>query len=115
MVADIAAVYGHQASLTREQMVVCLFRHTAAQAVRDLLARVGGRLLIQDMPVRALQSLAAALGRSLSRRAIGRGLGRWLPVAGAVGVGAYAYYDTLQVAQTARELFGEREPLEPAA
>lgn len=113
MVADIAGVYGRQASLGREQMIVCLFRHSAAQAVRDLLARVGGRLLIQDMPVRALLSLAAALGRSLSRRAIGRGLGRWLPIAGAVGVGAYAYYDTLQVARTARELFGgEREPLE---
>jgi hypothetical protein len=113
MVADIAGVYGRKAQLGREQMMVCLFRHTAAQAVRDLVARVGGRLLIQDMPVRALQSLATALGRSLSRRAIGRGLGRWLPVVGAVGVGAYAYYDTLQVARTARELFGgEREPIE---
>jgi hypothetical protein len=105
MVADIAAVYGRQSGPSREQMIHCLFRHSLAQAVRDLLARGGGRLLAQEIPVRALQTLAAQLGRSLSRRAIGRSLGRWLPVVGAVGVGAYAYYDTLQVARTARELF----------
>jgi hypothetical protein len=29
----------------------------------------------------------------------------WLPIAGAVGVGAYAFYDTVQVGKTARQLF----------
>jgi len=41
----------------------------------------------------------------LSRRALGEGVSRWLPVIGALGVGAYAYYDTGQVAATAIELF----------
>jgi hypothetical protein len=106
MVADIAAVFGQRASLSREQMVYCLFRHTAAQAMRDLLARVGGRYLVQQVPLRTLQRVARAVGVSLSRRALGRGLARWLPVAGAVGVGAYAWFDTRQVARTAIALFG---------
>ena len=38
MVSDIAAAYGRHASLGREQMMWCLFRHTAAQAFRDLCA-----------------------------------------------------------------------------
>jgi type I restriction enzyme M protein len=41
-------------------------------------------------------------------RAIRKGVPRWLPVIGAVGVGTYAYFDTGQVARTAIELF-ERE------
>jgi hypothetical protein len=36
----------------------------------------------------------------------GRGIARWLPVVGAIGVGAYARYDTRQVARTAIALFG---------
>jgi hypothetical protein len=80
MVSDLAGVYGKSAWLTREHMVYCLFRHTAAQALRDIAVRIAQR---------------SARGS----------LARWVPVAGAVGVGAYAFYDTGQVAETAIELF----------
>lgn len=43
MVADIAAIYGKKAFLSREQMLYCLFRHMAAQAVRDFVAYLGER------------------------------------------------------------------------
>jgi hypothetical protein len=113
MVADIATVFGQQASLGREQMLYCLFRHTAAQAMRDIVARVGGRLLVREVPVRTLQRIARAVGVSISRRALGRGVARWMPVVGAVGVGAYAYLDTRQVARTAIALFGaDVEPVD---
>ena len=49
MVADIAGIYGQKASLSREQMIYCLFRHTAAQAVRDLVVRVGERFLVRQV------------------------------------------------------------------
>jgi hypothetical protein len=107
MVADIAGAYGHDATLTREHMVYCLFRHTAAQAVRDLTVRVGERLLTRQVSLVTLQRVAAAIGVKLTHRAIGTGLSRWLPVAGAIGVGAYAYVDTVNVARTAIELFGQ--------
>jgi len=105
MVADIAGVYGVEAHVTREQMIYCLFRHTAAQAVRDLAVRVGERVLVQQVSVGALQTVAQHIGVHLTRAAIGKGVSRWLPIVGAVGVGAYAYYDTRQVARTAIELF----------
>lgn len=114
MVADIAGLYGREIALDREQMMYCLFRHTAAQAVRDLVVQVGGRLLVQQASVRALQSIARQVGIKLTQRSIGSGAARWLPVVGAVGVGAYAYYDTVQVARTAIELFeSERRALPP--
>lgn len=105
MVADIAGIHGKEARLTREQMLYCLFRHTAAQAARDLIVRVGQRYLVQRVSLRTLQSVAERVGIRITQQAIGKGISRWLPVVGALGVGAYAYYDTSQVARTAIELF----------
>jgi len=110
MVADIAGAYGVSAELTRSHMLYCLFRHAAAQALRDVGVQVGARLLIQDLPLRALEKIAAKIGLGLSKRLAGRGIARWLPVIGALGVGAYAYYDTGQVAHTAIALFSNGEP-----
>ncbi|HTT09304.1 MAG TPA: hypothetical protein VMG60_00280 [Burkholderiaceae bacterium] len=107
MVADIAALYDQTASLTREHMLYCLFRHSAAQAVRDLVARAGERLLVNSVSLGALQGVARAIGVEITQHAIGRGVARWIPFAGAVGVGAYAYYDTARVASTAMEFFAQ--------
>jgi uncharacterized protein (DUF697 family) len=106
MVSDIAAAYGQHASLGREQMLWCLFRHTAAQAFRDLVVRMGDRLLFRQLSATLAERVARRIGVSLSQRAVGAGISRWLPVIGAAGVGAYAWYDTRSVARTAIELFG---------
>jgi hypothetical protein len=45
------------------------------------------------------------VGAKLAQRAAGKGLARWVPVLGALGMGAYAYADTAQVAATAIDLF----------
>jgi hypothetical protein len=113
MVSDIAAVFGQTASLGSEQMLYCLLRHTAAQAVRDLVVRVGERLLVKRATVQVIQRIAAAIGIKVAQRTLGKALSRWVPVLGAVGVGGYAYYDTNQVAKAALELFSSE--LQPQA
>jgi len=115
MVADLAGVYGKTRFLTREQMIYCLFRHLTAQAVRDLVVRVGERFLVRHVSVQALEAIARKIGIRITHGAIGRGVSRWLPVAGALGVGAYAYYDTGRVAQTTIDLFKHKIEIEPAA
>lgn len=105
LVADIAALYGKQSSLTPEQIVYCLFEHTATQGVRDLVVRVGQRTLVRRASPRLMASLMRRIGVRVGQRVMGKGAARFLPVVGAVGVGAYAYYDTARVAMTAIELF----------
>jgi hypothetical protein len=105
MVSDIAAVYGKSATLTREQVAYCLFRHTAAQAMREVVAQVGERFLVQKASVRVLQTIARQVGINVSQRSLSRVVSRWIPILGAAGVGAYAYYDTSRVARTAIEFF----------
>jgi hypothetical protein len=105
MVADIAGAHGRHATLTPEHMLYCLFRYAAAQAVRDLAVRVGTRWLVRRLPAQALEAVAGKVGLRIAQRAAGSGASRWLPLIGAVGVGAYAWYDTGKVAEAAIELF----------
>jgi uncharacterized protein (DUF697 family) len=111
MVADIAGAYGQTALLSPEQMLYCLFRQTASQAVRDLVVRLGDRLAIRRVPQRVLQRALRQVGLKMAQRLAGRTASRWLPVVGALGVAAYAYRDTRRVGQTAIELFGHEVAL----
>jgi hypothetical protein len=106
MVADIAGAFGKQAVLGQEQMLYCLFRHAAAHTVRGLVVRTGERILLERAPAQAAAATVRKLGGPIAKRIAGRGLSRWLPLVGAVGVGAYAYYDTMRVAASAVDLFG---------
>jgi hypothetical protein len=113
MVADIAAAFGKKSYLGQEQMLYCLFRHAGAQVVRDLVVRVGQRVLIRKATLEVLQSVARRVGVRLTQRLLGRSVSRWIPVVGALGVGGYAYYDTGQVAATAIEFFQGQLDIEP--
>ena len=105
LVADIAALHGKADALSPEALLYCLFRHTTGSLLRDLVVRVGERSLVQRAGAQALRVLATRIGASVMQRLAGKGLARWVPVAGAVGVAAYAIWDTRQVAATAVELF----------
>jgi hypothetical protein len=86
-------------------MLYCLFRHAAAQAMRDIVVRVGERILIRRPTLTAIQRVMQTVGIRITQRLAGNAIARWLPIVGALGVGAYAYYDTGQVAETALDLF----------
>lgn len=105
MVADIAAIYGKTKFLGKEQMIYCLFKHAASQVVKDLVVRVGERLLIQKTSIKVLQEILRRIGIRITQRIAGRTISRWLPVVGAIGIGVYAFYDTSQVGKTAIEFF----------
>lgn len=112
LVADIAALYGRSAELGPAQMLWCLFRHTAAQALRDLGVRVGERVIVRPAAQALLTRLAEAVGVHLGKKAASRMLSRWVPVVGAAGVGAYAWWDTRQVGRAALQLFEREQVIE---
>ena len=105
LVADIGAVYGKDATLTKEQMLYCLFKHTASHVTRDLVMRAGERFLVHRATGTALQTMARKIGIKVAQKTIGKAFARWAPIVGAIGVGGYAYYDTKKVAANAIELF----------
>jgi hypothetical protein len=112
MVSDIAAVYGKKATLGREQMIYCLFKHVSAQLFRDVVVQVGERYLVQTASLGFMQSAARMLGVKVTQRIIGKSASRLVPLIGAVGVSAYAYFDTTQVAKTAINLFAHEITLD---
>jgi hypothetical protein len=107
MVADIFAVYGRTAELTRTHMLYCLFRHAASHVLRDVAVRSGERFVVRQLGTRTLSSLAGQVGSALTRRVAGSTASRWIPLAGAAAVSAYAYWDTMQVAKTAQRLLAQ--------
>ena len=106
LVSDIAAVHGQTAFLSQESMAWCLFRHAAAQAVRDVVTRVGERVVVNSISLRAMETVLRKVGVRTTQRLLERGAARFIPAVGALGVAAYAYYDTGQVGHAAIELFG---------
>ena len=113
MVADIAAVYGQSATLGREHMLWCLFKHTGAQAFRDLAVRKGERWLVKKASQLVLKQAAQVIGVRLTERAISKSVVRFVPLAGAVGIGLFAWRDTREVGRAAVALF-EAMAAEPA-
>lgn len=113
LISDMAGAHGKKSTLTQEQVLFCLFRHSAAQAVRDLVVRTGERVVVRRASLRTLQVVARKIGLRVTQRTIGKGLSRMLWVVGALGVAGYAYYDTAQVAKTAADLFQHDIEFEP--
>ena len=105
LVADIAATYGKIALLTREAMVWCLFRHSAAQLLRDVAVRTGSRVVVQKLSTTALKKVIDKIGLKISSTFLSKSLLRAIPAIGAIGNGAYAYYDTTEVGKTAAAYF----------
>ena len=105
LVSDIAATYGKFAQLSREAMVWCLFRHSAAQLVRDSAVRTGSRIVVQKLSLAALEVLLKKIGLKISTKLLGKIALRAIPAIGAIGNGAYSFYDTYEVGKTAAAYF----------
>ena len=85
-------------------MLYCLFRHMARQVARDVVVRAGQRAIVRHLSAGAIANLLQIVGVSVTQRIAGVAASRWVPVAGAAAVSVYAYWDTLQVAKSARRL-----------
>lgn len=114
MVSDIAAAYGRHAELGREQMLYCLFGHTAAGAFKDLVVQVGERYLVRRTPLAGLYAVGNKIALLIAQRSAGRAVTRWMPVLGALGVAGFVYVDTDKVAETAIAMFAREMQIEDA-
>ena len=79
MIADIAATFNKSASLTREQMLYCLFKHAASQAVRDLVIRVGERVLVRRASLKTIQQVINKVGIKVTQQVAAKTISRWIP------------------------------------
>ncbi len=113
MVSDVAACFGKSSQLNRQMMVYCLFRHGAAMLVRDVVARVGQRLIVKQASMRVIQQTLRKIGIHVTQKALGSTLSRWLPAVGPILIGGYSMMDTRMVGKTAIDAFGREIEIEP--
>jgi hypothetical protein len=105
MIADVAALYGETAQLTHETMVYCLFRHSASQVARDVAVRVGERVIVKRVTLRAMQRLAQTIGIKVTQTFLRKAIVRGIPVLASLAAAGYAHWDTTQVGRTTVEYF----------
>lgn len=105
MVSDIGALYGKTAELQKESMMYCLFKHGGSYLFQDIIVRVGGRILVKRASLKIIQSIISKVGLRISQKIIVRGIARWIPLAGAAAVAAYAKYDTAEIGRTSMDFF----------
>jgi hypothetical protein len=113
MISDIAACYGKSAQMNRQMMVYCLFRHGAAMLARDILVRIGERMLLKRGSLRVIQKILQRIAVKVTQRVIGKSISRWVPVIGPLAVGGYSLLDTRSVGKTAIETFSREIDIEP--
>jgi hypothetical protein len=113
MVADVAACFGKSSQLNRQMMVYCLFRHGAAMLLRDVVARVGQRIIVKQASMRVIQQTLRKIGIHVTQKALGSTLSRWLPAVGPMLIGGYSMMDTRAVGKTAIDAFGREIEIEP--
>lgn len=112
MVADIAACYGKSAQLNQQMMVYCLFRHGAAMLARDILIRVGERMILKQGSLRVIQKILQRVTIHLTQKAISKSISRWVPIIGPIVTGGYSCLDTRSVGKTAIETFSREIEIE---
>lgn len=100
MVADIAQAYGKRDALTPEAMVTCLFEHAEPSVAKTLGGRSRAKIATRGVAHQTLQLLLEKIAIRVGQRLVRKSLSRWIPIVGALGVGAHAYHDTTKVAQT---------------
>jgi len=104
LAADIATVYGVRSKFNESAMLFCLFRYGTAAFARDLLVRVGTKIVVRRASLKVMQELLAKVGIKVTQRILGSTASRAIPLIGAGAIGAYAWYDTDQVAVTTERL-----------
>jgi uncharacterized protein (DUF697 family) len=115
LVADIAAAHGRPRAATREVLLHCLFSHSLERPLGGFVVRAGERLLVRSASYRALQPVARAIAARLSTRTLGRGIARFVPVAGSVAVAAWAWRETTRVARNAEAVFAREVDVQAEA
>ena len=67
--------------------------------------RTGSRIVVQKVSFAVLEALLKKIGVKVSTKFLGRAALRAIPAIGAIGNGAYSFYDTTEVGKTAAAYF----------
>lgn len=105
LVSDIAATYGKIAILNRSSMMFCLFKHSMAHLLKDVVTHSGPRYIVHKLSTTALKKCLEKIGIHFSSKFIRRIAMKAVPAIGAVSNGALSFWDTKQVGKTAQAYF----------
>ncbi len=103
MIYDIGVAYG-QERFMRTELVVGLLESATKGGTTSLLLVQGGKLLVRRASLRVMQKVIAMLGGQITQRVLKSMIGKWIPVVGALAMGAWARLATKQLGEQAASM-----------
>ena len=105
MVCDIGRAMGKDREMSTE-LLLGIFARSLGVGAMGVMTIHSGKVLVRRSSLRILQSIIAALGGKITQRALKGMIGKWLPGIGAMAMGYYSRYTTIEMGQKAVEIFG---------
>lgn len=103
MIYDIGVACG-QERFMRTELVVGLLESATKGGTTSLLLVQGGKLLVRRASLRVMQKVIVMLGGQITQRVLKSMIGKWLPVVGALAMGAWARFTTKQLGEQAASM-----------
>lgn len=88
----------------RTELVVGLLESATKGGTTSLLLVQGGKLLVRRASLRVMQKVIAMLGGQITQRVLKSMIGKWIPVVGALAMGAWARFTTKQLGEQAASM-----------
>jgi len=103
LIRDLSIAYGYQEKLNRE-LLMYLFASSVGAGGIGLGLIHGGKIIVKRSGLRVLQKIVAVLGGKVTQQALKSVTAKWLPIAGAALMAAWAKYSTKKVGEICCEL-----------
>lgn len=104
MIYDLAFAYRKEHALGKELLLHLLLSATGSGG-GGLLLMHGQKVIVRRTSLRAIQRLVSILAGKITQRALKSALVRWVPIAGAAGMGLWVRHTTKRIGAHAIEIF----------
>lgn len=113
MVYDLALAHGKQKQLSKELLMSILLAGSGIGA-SALAVQAGSKLLVKQATLRVMESVARQFSATLTQKAIGSTISRFLPMAGPLAMAAWTRYSTRELGAKALAILSRDIEVEEA-
>lgn len=113
MIYDIGVASGKGDVLTRE-LVLSIALSASGTSAMSVLTMKGSTVLVRRTSLRMFQKLVKVFAGKVTQQMVKSAVAKWLPIIGALAIGAWTRYTTLEIGRKAKELLAGSIELEPS-
>lgn len=107
MIYDIGKAYGNNTNVLQKELIAGILVASTGQLGGGILVMQGSRILVRRASLRVFQKIVQLLAGRVTQQLLKSMVAKWIPVAGAVAMGAWARHLTNKIGQQAKDIFAK--------